>query len=143
MIEHIKYKNQQFALIVRKKQPRKQGVNFFTPVKYNQQFSSIIHKKGYVIKPHLHNKIERKINTTSEVIIIEQGKLRVDFYNENKKYLFSKILKEGDIILLINGAHGFKIMQNTRLIEVKQGPYNPKTDKEKFEPIDEKKIKIK
>ena len=57
--------------------------------------------------------------------------------------MFSKILKKGDIILLINGAHGFKIMQNTRLIEVKQGPYNPKTDKEKFEPIDEKKIKIK
>jgi len=143
MIEQIKHKNTHFALIVRKNHPRKQGVNFFTPVKYNQQFSNIIHKKGYVIKPHLHNKIKRNINTTSEVIIIEQGKLRVDFYNDSKKYLFSKMLNTGDIILLINGAHGFKIMKNTRMIEVKQGPYNPKTDKEKFEPIDEKKIKIK
>ena len=52
------------------------------------------------------------------------------------------MLSKGDIILLINGAHGFKIIKNTRMIEVKQGPYNPKTDKEKFEPIDEK-IKIK
>ena len=143
MIEHIKHKNTHFALIVRKNHPRKQGVNFFTPVKYNQQFSNIINKKSHVIKTHLHNKIKRNINTTSEVIIVEQGKLRVDFYNDFKKYLFSKMLNTGDIILLINGAHGFKIMKNTRMIEVKQGPYNPKTDKEKFEPIDEKKIKIK
>ena len=143
MIENIKYKKEVLALIVRKKQPRKPGVNFFTPDEYNQQFSTIIHKKGYTIKPHTHNKIERKINTTSEVIIIEEGKLRIDFYTDSKKYLFSKYLFKGDIILLINGAHGFKILKNTRMIEVKQGPYNPKTDKEKFEPIDEKKIKIK
>ncbi len=142
MIEYVKHKNQQFALIVRKKHPRKLGVNFFTPVKFNQQFSNIIHRKGHIIKPHLHNKIKRKIFTTSEVIIIEQGKLRVDFYTNKKKYLFSKILDQGDIILLINGAHGFKIIKNTRMIEVKQGPYNPKTDKEKFEPVNDEKIKI-
>ena len=143
MIENIKYKNEVLALIVRKKQPRKQGVSFFTPPQYNQQFSNIIHKKHYVIKPHTHNKIQRRINNTSEVIIIEQGKLRVDFYTDSKKYLFSKLLFKGDIILLLNGAHGFKILKDTRMIEVKQGPYNPKTDKEKFEPIDEKQIKIK
>lgn len=143
MIEKITYKKNILALIVRKKQPRKLGINFFTPVTYNQQFANIIHKKNYIIKPHIHKKIKRQIFNTSEVIIMEKGEMRIDFYNNKKKYLYSKILNKGDIILLMNGAHGFKILKNSRFIEVKQGPYNPKTDKEKFLPINETKIKLK
>ena len=93
--------------------------------------------------PHLHNKRLTKILQTTEVIIILKGILRVDFYNQKKNYLFSKLIKSGDIIMLVNGAHGFKVIKEVEMIEVKQGPYSLSKDKIKFDKIDEKKIKFK
>ena len=71
-----------------------------------------------------------------------KGILRVDFYDNKKKYLFSKIIKEKDIIMLVHGGHGFKVLKNVEMIEVKQGPYSLAGDKTKFNKVDEKKIKI-
>ena len=85
----------------------------------------------------------RKIYKTAEVLIVNKGKIRVDFYLSKKKYLFSKIIKQKSIIVLIDGSHGFKFLKNSELIEVKQGPFNSKIDKRRFSAIDEKRIKIK
>jgi len=101
------------------------------------------HKKNHIIKPHLHKKQTRKLLHTSEVILILKGILRVDFYDKKTKYLFSKILKENDIIMLVHGAHGFKVVKKVQMLEIKQGPYINKLDKIKFNEIDESKIKIK
>ena len=101
------------------------------------------HNKKHIIKPHLHKKRLTRISYTSEVILILKGRLRVDFYNLSKKYLLSKILKEKDIIMLVHGGHGFKVLKNVEMIEIKQGPYSLIKDKIKFEKVDEKKIKIK
>ena len=75
--------------------------------------------------------------------MILKGKLRVDFYNSSKKYLLSKVIKEKDIIMLVHGGHGFKVLNDVEMLEIKQGPYSLIKDKIKFEKIDEKKIKIK
>ena len=101
------------------------------------------HKKGHIIKPHKHKKRITKILSTTEVILLLKGVLRVDFYNQNKKYLFSKILREKSIIMLVHGGHGFKVIKDVEMIEVKQGPYNIEKDKVKFNEVNEKKIKIK
>jgi hypothetical protein len=101
------------------------------------------HKKKHIIKPHLHKKRVTKISYTTEVILILKGILRVDFYYSKKKYLFSKILKAKDIIMLVHGGHGFKILKDVEMIEIKQGPYSLIKDKIKFENINENKIKIK
>ena len=45
--------------------------------------------------------------------------------------------------MLSNGGHGFKVLKDVKMIEVKQGPYSLKLDKIKFNKIDEKKIKLK
>ena len=84
-----------------------------------------------------------KILVSTEVILILKGLLRVDFYTSKKKYLFSKILKKNDIIMLVHGGHGFKVLKNVEMLEVKQGPYSLSKDKIKFENINENKIKIK
>ena len=97
------------------------------------------HKKGHKIFPHRHNKRKSKIEITTEVIIMLQGILRVDFYDNKEKYLFSKKLYSNDIIMLSNGGHGFKVLKDVKMIEVKQGPYSLLKDKIKFENIDEKK----
>ena len=85
----------------------------------------------------------RKLSTTTEVIFILKGSMRVDFYNLKKKYLFSEIVKKNSLIILINGGHGFKVSNNIEMIEVKQGPYVESKDKEKFLPVNENKVKIK
>tara|TARA_B100000029_G_C17496937_1_gene931274 strand:- start:894 stop:1328 length:435 start_codon:yes stop_codon:yes gene_type:complete len=143
MIERIIYKKKMLALIVRGKYRNKKGITFFTENESNQQFGYIKHNKGYIIKPHLHKKRSTKINYTSEVIIMLKGMMRVDFYDKRKKYLFSKKIKEKDIIMLVHGGHGFKILKNTEMLEIKQGPYNLIKDKIKFEKVEEQKIKFK
>ena len=142
MIEKILYKNKLFALIVRGKFRKKKGINFFTPKYSTQQFGYMKHNKNHIIEPHRHNKRLTRILNTTEVILLLKGILRVDFYDDKKKYLFSKIIKEKDIIMLVQGGHGFKVLQNVEMIEVKQGPYSLSGDKTKFNKIDEKKIKI-
>ena len=143
MIENIIHKKKLYALIVRKKFRKKKGVNFFTSKEATQQFGYMKHKKNHLIMPHQHNKRLTKILITTEVIILLKGILSVDFYNEKKKYLFSKKIHGGDLIMLISGGHGFKVLKDVEMIEVKQGPYSLSSDKVKFNKIDEKKIKIK
>ena len=143
MIEKITHKKKLLALIVRGKYRNKKGITFFTPNQSTQQFGYIKHKKKHIIKPHLHKKRLTKILYTTEVILLLKGMLRVDFYNSSKKYLFSKILKEKDIIMLVHGGHGFKVLKAIEMLEIKQGPYNLFKDKIKFENINENRIKIK
>ena len=143
MIEKVYHNKKLYALIVRAKFRKKRGINFFTPNAANQQFGYMNHNKGYIIKPHKHKKRATKIYYTTEVIIIFKGSLRVDFYDYKQKYLFSKIVNEKDIIMLVHGGHGFKVLKKVEMIEVKQGPYSIIKDKIKFEKVDEKQVKLK
>ena len=143
MIKEIIYKKKLYALVVRKSYRKKKGISFFTKNDSNQQIGYMKHAKNHVIKPHLHLKRLTKIFLTSEVIILKKGKLRVDFYDEKRKYLFSIYINKDEIIMLVHGGHGFKVMKDVEMLEIKQGPYVLSKDKIKFNEIDEKKIKIK
>ena len=90
------------------------------------------HPKGHEIQPHLHKKNIRKISGTSEVLIILSGKIKINFFNNKKIYLFSKIANKNDIVILLSAGHGFKMLKGCKFIEVKQGPYYPERDKNKF-----------
>jgi len=143
MIEKVIYKKKLFALIVRGKYRNKKGISFFTPKEATQQFGYMKHKKGHIIQPHEHRKRLTKIMTTTEVILLLKGSLKVDFYDKKRKYLSSRILNPKDIIMLVDGGHGFKVLKNVEMIEVKQGPYNLIKDKIKFAGIYDKKINVK
>ena len=143
MIEKIIYKKKLFALIVRKNFRKKKGINFFTSNNLNLQCGFMKHEKNHFIKPHSHQKRENKIFYTSEVLLILKGKLRVDFYNDNKNYLYSKIVNANNILILIKGSHGFKVLSPIEMLEIKQGPYKMSKDKIKFRTVNENLIKIK
>ena len=147
MIEKIYNKKILYALIVRNKYKNKKGINFFTDKKASQQVGFMKHEKDHIILPHKHNKRKKtaiaKIDTTTEVLVILKGILRVDFYNFKEKYLFSKKLYANDLIMLSNGGHGFKVLKNVEMIEIKQGPYFVSKDKVKFDKTDKSQIKIK
>ena len=92
----------------------------------------------------MHNLIKREINFTKEVLIIRSGKVRIDFYDRKKNYLESRILYKDDIILIANGGHGFKMLEPSEIIEIKQGPYlNEDQDRTRFESVRSNLIKIK
>jgi hypothetical protein len=132
MIEKIIHNKKIYALIVKKYNRKKTGINFFTPNYFPQQLGFMKHGKNHLIKPHYHKKRLTKILITTEIILIIKGILRVDFYNEKQKYIFSKLLKKNQIILLMHGGHGFKIIKDVEMLEFKQGPFSVKKDKIKF-----------
>ena len=143
MLKEIIHKNKLYALIIKETHQNKKGISFFTKNDANQQIGFMNHPKNYIIEPHKHQKRQTKIFITSEVIFLQKGKLRVDFYDNKKKYLFSITLKKNQIIMLVHGSHGFKILEPVKMLEIKQGPFIKNKDKIKFNKIDEKKIKIK
>lgn len=109
------------------------GVHFFTPNHFSQQMAYMQHPVGKIIEPHVHNPVQREVFFTQEVLFLKRGRLRVDFYDDDRTYLESRILKGGDTILLASGGHGFEVLEEIVMIEVKQGPYAGDQDKTRFE----------
>tara|TARA_Y200000002_G_scaffold380579_1_gene392419 strand:+ start:972 stop:1403 length:432 start_codon:yes stop_codon:yes gene_type:complete len=142
MIKKIFHKKKLLAMILTEKKTFKKGVNFLTPSHLTLQLGFIKHKSSTYIKPHTHKNYLRRIKKTTEILFIKNGSIRVDFYSK-KKYLFSKVVSKNKILILLEGSHGFKILRSCSIIEVKQGPFSLSMDKERFNKIDEKYIKIK
>ena len=116
------------------------GISFFTPDEFSQQLGYMNRPQGYVIEPHVHNLVERKVDLTQEVLVVRSGKVRVDFYDDEKNYLESRVIQTGDIILLAHGGHGFKMLEPTEMLEIKQGPYCGDQDKTRFDAISDSKV---
>ena len=136
MIERVIFNNEEYAIILRDSY-NKPGISFFTPAEYSQQLAYMQHSAGKSIDPHFHNKVKRQVHFTLEVLVIKKGILQVDFYNSRKEYLESRLLKEGDLILLIKGGHGFEVIEDVEMIEIKQGPFVGEKDKTRFAPVKE------
>jgi mannose-6-phosphate isomerase-like protein (cupin superfamily) len=141
MIETLKNGDQLLAVIVSRKfdQP---GIHFFTPNDLSQQLAYMRHPSGKVIEPHVHNAVSREVQYTQEVLFIKRGRLRVDFYDNAQKYLESRILEAGDVILLATGGHGFEVLDEVEMVEVKQGPYAGDQDKTRFTGVSADKVTI-
>ena len=142
MIEKVSHNKKLLSIIIRSKY-KSDGIEFFTPGDFSQQLGYMNRKKNHMIPPHTHNIVKREVSLTQEVIVLKSGKVRVDYYDNGKNYLESKILYQGDIVLLASGGHGFQMLEDSEMIEVKQGPYAGDMDKKIFEPVEKKDLKIK
>jgi len=132
-IIEIRHENELLAIII-PMSFRKPGINFFTPNTLSQQLAYMEYEPGKVIEAHVHNLVMREVTYTQETLFIRSGKLRVDFYTTQREYLQSTVLGAGDVILLIQGGHGFEVIERLEMVEVKQGPYLGDQDKTRFEP---------
>ena len=142
MIKTIEHNGQLLSIII-KSSFKEEGVHFFTPDDFSQQLAYMNHPSGKVISPHKHNFVERKVSLTQEVLFIKRGKLRVDFYDTEQNYLESHVLEASDVILLCRGGHGFEVLEEIEMIEVKQGPYAGENDKTIFKGVANQLIKVK
>lgn len=132
MIEKVIYNDKLFAIIIRSDY-RKDGIEFFTPNDFSQQLAYMNRPLGYKIEPHIHNKVQREVFYTQEVLFIKKGKVKVDFYDNERNPVNTIIVQAGDVILLASGGHGFEMLEETEMIEVKQGPFAGDADKTRFE----------
>lgn len=128
-IEKIIDEEKILAVVVRKDSSL-EGVNFFTPQGFSQQLGLLVHEKGKKIKAHRHKLIKREIFLTQEVLVVLEGKVKIDLFNEKLQKIKTVIISDGDTILLAHGAHSIEILEDSRIIEVKQGPYAGVDDKE-------------
>jgi hypothetical protein len=139
MLEEIHDGDLRLAIILRASY-QAPGITFFTPSEFSQQLAYMNRTRGHIIPPHVHNPITREVQYTKEVLFVRRGRVRVDFYTDAKDYLTSRVLATGDVILLAFGGHGFEMLEDTEMIEVKQGPYAGDQDKTRFAAVDPSRI---
>lgn len=130
-IEHVHVNGRVAAIIVRS-EFRPDGIQFVTPSDFSQQLGFMRRPAGYVIQPHMHKQVDRETTLTQEVLYVRTGRVRVDFYGEDETFAISREIRTGDVILLSAGGHGFEMLEESEMIEVKQGPYLD--DKRRFTP---------
>jgi len=129
-MEEIKSDDGKIIAIVVKREFEKDGVNFVSKQDFPLQLGISSYKKGATIKAHFHIEKEIRINKIQEVVHIKRGRTMVNLYGLDGKKFKSVELSEGDTIFFVDGGHGFEMLEDTKIIEVKQGPYFGK-DKDK------------
>lgn len=112
------------------------GIEFFTSTESSQQLGYMKRPAGYEVVPHTHNPVERMVKMTQEVLYIKSGSCRLDLYDIQRQLDISVVLSAGDVVLLAEGGHGIVMLEETEIIEVKQGPYTGDMDKTRFSPLD-------
>ena len=129
-MEEIKADGGEIIAIVVKRDFEKEGVNFVSKPDFPLQLGISSYRKGDTIKAHFHIEKEIRINKIQEVVHIKSGRTMVNLYDPNGKKFKSVELSDGDTIFFVAGGHGFEMLEDTKIVEVKQGPYFGK-DKDK------------
>lgn len=131
-VEKIEINGDVIAIVIRKYLDF-DGINFFSPPQFSQQLGLISRKKDYVIKTHIHKLVTREVSVTQEVLHILSGRVEIMLFDKNKNRVKSLELSSGDTILLASGGHGIRFLEDSKILEVKQGPYSGVgDDKEHF-----------
>lgn len=130
-IEEIAWKGKVLAYII-DGDIRPEKTTFLTPPEFKQQVGFIVYPAGGEVRRHVHRPLERHLVGTSEVLLVRQGHCEADIYNDERELVATRELREGDILLMVSGGHGFRMLENTVFLEVKQGPYTGVDEKEVF-----------
>ena len=108
-----------------------EGVTFFTQPEANLQVGYIKHAQGVQVPEHYHMR-RRQVGDDGgmiEVLFVRRGQLRVDLYQINPLGVpallpvCSRTLGPGDLIILMEGGHGFQAVTDVEILEVRTGPY--------------------
>ncbi|MBN1890310.1 MAG: hypothetical protein JW850_20115 [Thermoflexales bacterium] len=131
LIERIYWRDQLLAYIIRADfLPAK--TTFVTPPEFKQQVGFVVYPKDGEIVRHVHLPLERHLVGTSEVLVIRRGRCEIDIYNDERELVASRELGPGDVMLMVSGGHGFRMLEDTVFLEIKQGPYTGVDEKERF-----------
>ena len=131
LVECIGYNDQPLAYIIRSSfLPER--TTFLTPSEFKQQVGYIVYPAGGEIARHVHRPLERHLVGTSEVLVVKKGRCLIDIYNDDRELVATRELYPGDVMLMVGGGHGFRMLEDTVFLEIKQGPYTGLDEKEQF-----------
>jgi len=130
-VEHIVHEGQPLAYIIRA-ELHPQATTFLTESSFKQQVGFVVYPKGGEITRHVHRPLERHLTGTSEVLVVRTGRCEIDVYSDARVLVATRELRQGDVMIMIGGGHGFRMLEDTVLLEVKQGPYTCIDEKERF-----------
>jgi mannose-6-phosphate isomerase-like protein (cupin superfamily) len=130
-VEQIVWKDKPLAYIIRAEMAPGKTI-FLTPSELNLQVGFVVYPAGGEVARHLHRPMERHIVGTSEVLVVKEGRCQMDIYDDDRRLVATRELRKGDIMLMVGGGHGFRMLEDTVLLEVKQGPYTGLDEKERF-----------
>ena len=130
-IETITDQNQVLCVLIRNELIPDKTI-FLTPPEYKQQVGFVVYPKGGEIARHTHVALPRQLMGTSEVLIVKRGHCLIDIYNDAQALIATRELCEGDLMLMVGGGHGFRMLEDTVFLEIKQGPYLNVIEKERF-----------
>ncbi len=131
-MEYIKTKDNALASIIIRGDYQPTETTFITNPELAQQVGFVVYPAGGVIKRHLHKTVDRKNVSSSEALVVRQGRLEIDIFDQDKNLLATRELQAGDFVLMVSGGHGFRILEPVVLLEIKLGPYAGLADKELF-----------
>lgn len=130
-VEQLTWRGKPLAYIIRAEMsPEK--TTFITPSESNFQLGFVVYPAGGEIARHLHRPLERKITGTCEVLVVKRGRCLIDIYSDDREVVATRELRIGDVMLMVGGGHGFRMLEDTVFLEVKQGPYTGVDEKERF-----------
>ena len=121
-VDEVSSNGKLLAYVVRR-QVSPGATTFVTRPELNLQVGFIVYPAGGEVQPHAHRPVDRRIVGTSEVLIVKRGRLVVDVYNDENQLVASPVLETGDLIVVMGHGHGCRMLEDTVLLEVKQGPY--------------------
>lgn len=130
-LTRILHEGEIYAIILRKEYAHP-GPSFFTPGEFSQQLGMLVHPQGKIVQRHRHKLVKREIFRTQEVLVLLEGKVRVEICTDDGEKIKTFNLRPGDAVLLARGGHRIKVLKASKMIEVKQGPYAGSDDKEFF-----------
>jgi mannose-6-phosphate isomerase-like protein (cupin superfamily) len=131
-IEYIKTRNNILATIIIRRDYQPDATTFITSPELAQQVGFVVYPAGGVIKRHIHKTVDRQNISSSEALILREGRLEMDIYDQDKSLLATRELQAGDFVLMVSGGHGFRVIEPVVLLEIKLGPYAGAADKELF-----------
>jgi hypothetical protein len=131
-IEFVKTNENVLTSIIIRREYTPTQTTFVTSPDLAQQLGFVVYPAGGVIKRHIHKNVDRQNISSSEALIVREGKLEIDIFDTEKRLLVTRELCAGDMVLMVSGGHGFRILEAVVLLEIKLGPYAGSADKELF-----------
>ena len=99
------------------------GTVFPTPEQESFQFGFSEVDSDKIINPHIHNRVTRNLDNTSEFLFVLSGRMEISILNEQGEHIDNIVLINNMCLLQFLGGHEIKIFEGTRFFELKQGPY--------------------
>jgi hypothetical protein len=109
------------------------STTFITPDEATFQAGFVVYPAGGEVVPHIHLPVRREVVGTSELLFVRSGRCYVDIYDADRRIVATRELGAGDAVLSMGGGHGFRMIEDTVLFELKQGPFIGGTEKVRFE----------